>query len=38
MTEDGLATFEEQVQKLTDEYGRKIDDQVSSKEAEIMRV
>ncbi|MBV9657000.1 MAG: ribosome recycling factor [Verrucomicrobia bacterium] len=38
MTEDQLSTFEEQVQKLTDEYGKKIDDQVSSKEAEIMRV
>ena len=38
MTEDGLATFEEDVQKLTDQHNVKIDSQVMSKEAEIMKV
>lgn len=38
MTEDGLATFEDEVQKLTDQYNGKIDAQVTSKEAEIMKV
>ena len=38
MSEDGLATFEDEVQKLTDQHNVKIDSQVLSKEAEIMKV
>lgn len=38
MTEDELESFEKEIQKLTDQYIGKIDEQVASKEADIMRV
>ena len=38
MTEDQLKDFEDSVQKVTDEYIKKVDDQLASKEADIMRV
>lgn len=38
MTEDALATFEDDIQKLTDQYAKKIDEQITSKEADILRV
>ena len=38
ITEDGLATFEKDVQKLTDDYGRKVDAAFVSKEADILKV
>ena len=38
MTEDGLATFETEVQKLTDQYIKSIDEHTATKEADIMRV
>jgi ribosome recycling factor len=38
ITEDDLGTYEKDVQKLTDEYGKKVDEHVVSKEADIMKV
>ena len=38
LTEDQLKDLEDGVQKLTDEYVKKIDDQLAVKEADIMRV
>ena len=38
MTEDELEDFEVEIQKLTGQYTGKIDEQVTSKEADIMRV
>ena len=38
MTEDELKDFEAEIQKLTAQYTGKIDEQVASKEADIMRV
>ncbi len=38
LTEDGRRDTESEVQKLTDQYVKKIDDSVSSKEADIMKV
>ena len=38
LTEDQLKDFEESVQKLTGEYVKKVDDQLATKEADIMRV
>lgn len=38
ITEDDLETFEEQVQKLTDQYTKSIDEHLSTKEADIMKV
>ena len=37
-TEDELEDFEGEIQKLTGQYTSKIDEQVTSKEADIMRV
>lgn len=38
ITEDDLGTYEKDVQKLTDDFGKKVDDQLTSKEADIMKV
>ena len=38
ITEDDLGTYEKDVQKLTDDFGKKVDDQLVSKEADIMKV
>ena len=38
ITEDDLERYEKDVQKLTDDYIRKIDDAVTAKEAEVMKV
>ena len=38
MTEDQLADVEDSMQKLTDQYIKSIDDQLTHKEAEIMKV
>ena len=38
ITEDDLKNFEKDVQKLTDDYGKKVDDAVVLKEADIMKV
>ncbi len=38
LTEDQLKDFEDSVQKLTNEYIKKIDDGLTTKEADIMRV
>lgn len=38
ITEDDLKNFEKDVQKLTDDYGKKVDDTVAIKEADIMKV
>jgi ribosome recycling factor len=38
LTEDGLRDFENEVQKLTDKYVKSIDDHLSRKEAEVMKV
>ncbi len=38
MTEDQLADLEDGVQKLTDQYIKSIDDHLTTKEAEIMKV
>jgi ribosome recycling factor len=38
ITEDDLERCEKEVQKLTDEYVKKVDDSFASKEADIMKV
>jgi ribosome recycling factor len=38
ITEDDLGTYEKDVQKLTDDFGKKVEDQLASKEADIMKV
>jgi ribosome recycling factor len=38
LTEDGLRDVEEEVQKLTDQYVKKVDESVASKEADIMKI
>lgn len=38
VSEDELETYEKEVQKLTDQFGKKIDDAVNTKEAEILKV
>ncbi len=38
VTEDGLETYEKEIQKLTDGFVKKIDDSVNLKEAEILKV
>jgi ribosome recycling factor len=38
ITEDELETYEKEVQKLTDQFGKKIDDAVAHKETEILKV
>ncbi len=38
ISEDQLGSFEKEIQKLTDLYGRKIDDSTASKEADILKV
>lgn len=38
ITEDGQADFEEEVQKLTNKYTKKVDDHAVAKEAELMKV
>jgi ribosome recycling factor len=38
ITEDDLGTYEKDVQKLTDDFGKKVDDALVSKEADIMKV
>ena len=38
ITEDDLEKYEKDVQKLTDEYGKKVDASFMSKEADIMKV
>ena len=38
ISEDQLGSFEKEMQKLTDQFGKKIDDAVASKEADILKV
>ncbi len=38
VSEDALETYEKEIQKLTDGFVKKIDDTVTSKEAEILKV
>lgn len=38
VTEDGLESYEKEIQKLTDGFVKKIDDALAAKEAEIMKV
>ena len=38
VSEDELETYEKEVQKLTDQFGKKIDDAVTTKEADILKV
>jgi ribosome recycling factor len=38
LTEDGIRDLEDEVQKLTDRFVKSIDDHISRKEAEIMKV
>jgi len=38
ISEDQLGSFEKEMQKLTDQFGKKIDDAIASKEAEILKV
>jgi ribosome recycling factor len=38
ITEDDLESYEKDVQKLTDDFVKKIDDSVNAKEAEVMKV
>ncbi len=38
ITEDDLKGFEKDMQKLTDDFVRKVDDAFASKDAEIMKV
>lgn len=38
ITEDALEAYEKDVQKLTDDFGKKVDDALVSKEADIMKV
>ena len=38
ITEDDLERYEKDVQKLTDDFVKKIDDSVTAKEAEVMKV
>ena len=38
ISEDQFETFEKEIQKLTDQFGKKIDDSVALKEAEILKV
>jgi ribosome recycling factor len=38
VSEDELETYEKEVQKLTDQFGKKIDDAVFTKEADILKV
>lgn len=38
ITEDDLRTYEEEIQKMTDTYVKKIDESVNHKEAEVMKV
>ena len=38
ISEDQLGSLEKEVQKLTDQFGKKIDDAVAHKEAEILKV
>ncbi len=38
ISEDQLGSFEKEIQKLTDQFGKKIDEAVAHKEAEILKV
>jgi ribosome recycling factor len=38
LSEDQLGSFEKEIQKLTDQFGKKIDDAVATKEADILKV
>jgi ribosome recycling factor len=38
VTEDDLETYEKEIQKLTDGFVKKIEDALTSKEADIMKV
>ena len=38
ISEDQLESFEKEIQKLTDQFGKKIDDTTTLKEAEILKV
>lgn len=38
ISEDQLGSLEKEIQKLTDQFGKKIDDSVALKEAEILKV
>ncbi len=38
ISEDQLGSFEKEIQKLTDQYGKKIDDAFAAKEADILKV
>ena len=38
ITEDDLTTYEKDVQKLTDDFGKKVDETLALKEADIMKV
>jgi ribosome recycling factor len=38
VSEDELETYEKEIQKLTDQFGKKIDEAVNNKEADILKV
>jgi ribosome recycling factor len=38
ITEDDLSNYEKEIQKLTDGFGKKIDDALNTKEADILKV
>ena len=38
ITEDDLANGEEKIQKITDEYIKKVDDKAKDKEKEVMEI
>jgi ribosome recycling factor len=38
ITEDDLASYEKEIQKLTDGFTKKIDDAFNAKEADILKV
>jgi ribosome recycling factor len=38
VSEDELKSYEQEIQKLTDQYGKRIDEALANKEAEIMKV
>jgi ribosome recycling factor len=38
ISEDNLATYEDQIQKLTDQFTKRVEEALEAKEAEIMKV
>ncbi len=38
ISEDDLANYEKEIQKLTDQFGKKIEDSLAAKETDIMKV